>query len=518
MRRWAFAIALAVGTVALLGGATGPTAAAARDDVKILVGAPESLDPAAQGDISSAAVTAQLYESLTAFDPQLVLHPALAQSWATSDAGKRIEFTLRSGLTFSDGTPITSADVVRSWLRVIDPHAPSPLASLLDEVTGAAAYREGTSTDPGAVGITTDGDAGVVVTLVQPVGDFASIIASPTFGVVPPGFTTASDAQSLPASGGYTLTSDGPSGLTLTANDRYWAGRPAITTVQLVTDIQGRSPVDAYTAGDLDYAPIGSADASWIAYDKGLGPNLREVPSLLLTYFGFDTSRPPFDDVRVRRAFTLAVQWHRIAELGATGDVAPATSMVPPGIPGRSDRDFVPTYDPGEAKELLAEAGFAGGTGFPTVTMMTSGTGHEEAIATELATVLGVHVAVETMDFSPYFDRLESDPPAIWSLSWVADYPGPNDFLGLLLGSGRTANYGRWSSPEFDAAIADALAAPDAAAAREAYDRAEGIVRDQAPVIPVEYGDGWALARTGLLGAGQNGLGVIRMAGLAWGS
>jgi ABC-type oligopeptide transport system substrate-binding subunit len=104
----------------------------------------------------------------------------------------------------------------------------------------------------------------------------------------------------------------------------------------------------------------------------------------------------------------------------------------------------------------------------------------------------------------------------MWFLSWVADYPGRNDFLGVLLGSGATNNYGAWSSSEFDAAIAEAGAAVDPATAGAAYDRAEDIVQRDAPVVPVSYGTGWALSRTGLLGAAQNGMGIIRMAGLAW--
>jgi ABC-type oligopeptide transport system substrate-binding subunit len=115
-----------------------------------------------------------------------------------------------------------------------------------------------------------------------------------------------------------------------------------------------------------------------------------------------------------------------------------------------------------------------------------------------------------------YFDRLTNDPPNIWSLSWIADYPGPNDFLGVLLGSRSSNNYGGWNSPEFDAAIADAGAATEATDIRAAYDRAEGVVQRDVPVVPVSYGTGWALAREGLLGADQNGLGAIRMAGLAW--
>ncbi len=115
-----------------------------------------------------------------------------------------------------------------------------------------------------------------------------------------------------------------------------------------------------------------------------------------------------------------------------------------------------------------------------------------------------------------FFDRLRDDPPQIFSMGWVADYPGANDFLGILLGTGASNNYGRWSSAAFDGAIAEALAATDAGTARAAYDHAEGIVRDEAPAIPLTYDVGWSLARTGLLGAYTNGLGIIRMAGLAW--
>jgi oligopeptide transport system substrate-binding protein len=104
----------------------------------------------------------------------------------------------------------------------------------------------------------------------------------------------------------------------------------------------------------------------------------------------------------------------------------------------------------------------------------------------------------------------------MWSLAWVADYPGRNDFLGVLLGTGASNNYGKWSSAAFDAAIAEAGSATDPAVASAAYDRAEGIVRDDVPVVPLLYGPGWSLSRTGLLGAGQNGLGIVRMAGLAW--
>jgi oligopeptide transport system substrate-binding protein len=500
----------------------GSTAAGPDRPVRILSGAPTTLDPAAQGDAGSAAITAQLFESLTAFDADLQVRPALAESWRFADGGRQVTFHLRPNLTFSDGSPLRPSDVVRSWLRLIDPAHPSPLASIVLDIAGADAYLRGTTSDPATVGLHADDAAGdLVVDLVRPATDFVNIVAGPSFSVVPPGLGSDSTTALQPgpgfvASGGYTLDSATADGLELKANPHYWAGKPAVTTIDLVGDLGGKGSVDAFTAGDLDYAPVSSIDAPWLAYDKDLGPQLRLVGSLSVQYYGFDTRRAPFDDARVRKAFGEAVDWRRMAALSGTGDtVQVANSMVPPGIPGRSDTDFVPKYDPADGRRLLAEAGYPGGAGFPTTILMTGGSGYDDAIVTELKRELGVTLQAETMG-DGYFDRLATDPPAMWSLAWVADYPGRNDFLGVLLGSNATNNYGHWSSPAFDAAIAEAVSASDPAAAGAAYDRAETVVRDEVPVVPVAYGPGWALTRTGLLGAGQNGLGIVRMAGLAW--
>ena len=114
--------------------------------------------------------------------------------------------------------------------------------------------------------------------------------------------------------------------------------------------------------------------------------------------------------------------------------------------------------------------------------------------------------------------RLADDPPAIWSLGWIADYPGRNDFLGVLLGTDSTNDYGHWSSATSSTPRSPRLARrPIRRRPTAAYDRAEAIL-DQRTCrsSPSSYGTGWALSRDGLLGAGQNGLGIVRMAGLAW--
>lgn len=514
------ALALAAGAI---GSPLGTVAANQRDQATLVFGAPSQLDPALEGDVDSARVTAQLFESLTAVDPGLSVRPALAASWNELDGDRRIVFRIRDGLTFSDGTPLRAEDVVRSWLRIIDPAHPSPLASLMTDVVGADAYLRGTSSDPASVGLRATG-LDVEVRLTRPAADFPAMVASPTFGIVPPGVGKRADAlqpgAGFVASGAYVLSAVTTDELTLTANRHYWAGVPALRVIYLKTALGGSSAVDAFASDAVDYISIGDADAGWIRYDPTLGPSLRTVASLGVTYYGFDTRRAPFEDARVRHAFATAVDWKRIVALGSGGSEIPATSMVPPGIPGRSDRDFSPAHDPAGARADLAAAGYPGGNGFPEVTLVTGGSVYDQAIpraiAADLARELGISVQLESIDFGAYFDRLASDPPAFWSLSWVADYPGPNDFLGLLLGSGSTGNYGHWSSPEFDTAIALAGAAPDAAAARAGYDDAESIVQRDAPVIPVSYGAGYALSRGGLLGAAENGLGILRLAGLAW--
>ena len=489
-------------------------------ETRIAMSAPATIDPAAAGDAASAAVIAQLFEGLTAIDGSLAPRPALAASWAFKDGNRTVDFTLRDGLTFSDGTPISAEDVVRSWLRVLDPAAPSPLAALLYDVVGARAYATGASPDPTSVGLHANGRV-FEVQLTRPAGDFPAIAASPSLAVVPPGVVHGGAGlgagAGFVASGAYVLSGQTSTELQLTANDHYWAGAPSLTRVTLVTDLGGKSPVDVFGAGTLDWTPVGPEDASWIGFDRTLGPQLRSSADLAVTYYGFDTRRAPFNDPRVRRAFAEAVDWRRVVRLADGSDALPATGMVPPGIPGRSDADFLPTFDPAAAKRLLADAGYADPAAFPVITLVDAGAAYDAGILDQLHANLGITVRYESLDFTDFFTRLGSaDGPRFWALGWVADYPSPYDFLGILLGGGQPNNYGGWTSAAFDDAIARAAASQDPSTVRAAYDQAEAIVRDEAPVVPAAYSTSYALSRTGLLGAQTNGLGILRIAGMAW--
>ena len=501
---------------------------AAHSSVTILGPSAVSIDPAVQADAGSAQVVSQLFESLTAIDSAATVQPALAASWETQNGGTRVVFHLRSGLAFSDGSVLKAGDVVASWMRVLAPANPSQLASLLDGVTGAKAYREGTG-PASAVGIRATSDTDVEVDMSSGAVDFPAIVSSSTLAVVPADIDSNASLLrpgSFVGSGAYVLSALSPTETTLTGNPHYWAGAPAITTVHLLNDqIAGNRgcspPVDQFQAGTVDYAPICGADATWIAYDKTLGPSLRLEPSPSVEYYGFNATKAPFNDVHVRRAFQLGIDWHRLVTLMAVPETVSATGMVPVGVPGHSTTDYGPTFDLTTAKSELAAAGFANGVGFPKVILVTTGGDGgllEGAIIRQLHDNLGVDISYRAVDGNVYKDELLNDPPAFWEMGWVADYPGANDFLGLLLGSGQLNNFARWSNPDFDAAIARALSSADASSAQQAFDQAQSIVKDQAPVIPVDYSSGYALVARGLLGALPNSQGLVRYAGMSWAS
>jgi len=450
------------------------------------------------------------------YDASRILQPALAASWEVGADGRSVVFHLRPGLTFSDGSSLTAADVVGSWLRIIDPHAPAPLAALMIDVKGARDHLAGRKTDPAAVGLKANGND-VQVELERPGADFPTIVSSPLFAVVPA--TVWRDGRlgfgvDGVVSGGYTVKSASDTEIVLQRNERFWAGPPPIRTVHLVLDIAGRSPIAEFTAGNLDYTEISVIDAPWIPYDGELGPQLRETPSLSLTYLGFNTVAKPFDDVRVRQAIGAAVDWDRVVGLGSFGGTVPAKSMVPPGIPGAGSANWLPVHDPDRARQLLADAGYPGGAALPTIHFAAGQLQLADGIAADLERELGMHVELDILD--DQLGRLADDAPNMWVTGWIADYIGANDFLGVLLESDSSNNYGHWASTAFDKAIADALSSRDAGAAQTAYERALTEIQRDVPVVPLYVSTDWALSRGGLLGAGGNGLGIPRMAGMAW--
>jgi oligopeptide transport system substrate-binding protein len=489
-------------------------AIAAGPTLRYLGGELKTLDPAFISDQGDVQLLLQLYAGLTRLDENGEPYPSLAESWTVSDDGLGYTFRLRSGLTFSDGSSLGAEDVRRSWLRILDPATGASAPDVLNVIDGASARLAGGP--EGDVGIEAPDARTLVVRLRHPASHFLAITATPTTFVVPPNADESSDWQTVDdfvGSGPYVV--DGLEGteVVLRANERYVAGPPPISEIRWVTELDGDA-VTAYADDQLDLLGVASFDASWIAYDHDIGPALHLGAAYGVQYFGFDTTRPPFDDARVRRAFALALDRPRLVELAEGTSSQAASSLVPPALwpDGMEDDQGA---DPVEARRLLEEAGYADGSDLGPITVNDAGLGVGPAVAT-WREELGVEITIEGMDFADYLTALEERPPQVFTINWIVDYPSPYALYSLLLLPDAASNYGRWQDDRFIGLLEAASAAGSEAAQAQAYRAVDARVDEEAPVIPWAYGSSWWLVRPGLRGLGNLTLGLMDLGRVSW--
>jgi len=201
----------------------------------------------------------------------------------------------------------------------------------------------------------------------------------------------------------------------------------------------------------------------------------------------FDVSHPPFDDPRVRRAFVLAADRQAIADLIGGGEFSPGTGgLVPPGMPGHSPGIGLP-YDPEGARQLLAEAGYPGGQGFPDLVAWTIVSRHWfafEHLQAQWRETLGVEVALVSVDDDVLWNRQIANLPPVWFLVEVAPFPDPYDFLGR--GEG-LRHQTRWRNEAFDKLVGQARRSPDQGERMRLYGQAERILVQEAAIVPLFY-------------------------------
>jgi oligopeptide transport system substrate-binding protein len=508
------AAVLAACVVALSSGASGGPILAAGPALRYLAGPPGSLDPAFIADAGDVQLLLQLYAGLTRLDETGEPYPSLASGWEISDDGLTYRFAVRDGLEFSDGSPLVAEDIRRSWLRLLDPAVGATAPDVLSVVSGAAERLAGDLAED-EVGIEAPDENTLVVTLRHPASYFLDIVATPATFVVPDtadATPTWQTPTSFVGSGPYVIDGLDGADLVLRANERYVAGPPPIDEIRWVVGIDG-APVDAFANDQVDLAQVASWDATWIAYDPDLGPRLHAAEPLTISYFGFDTTNPPFDDARVRLAFALALDRERLVPLSEGAAAQAAASLVPPAI---WPDGFAPDAeaDPGRARELLDEAGYADRSELGEIVVHGNGLFVDPAVAA-WREELGVEITVETMEFGDFLELLDTRPPQLFTINWIADYASPNAIYGLLLEPGALSNYGDWRDDDFAELLEAAAAAPEDEVGA-AYSAVEEHVAEQAPVIPWSYGETWWLVADGLRGLGNLTIGLIDFGRVSW--
>jgi oligopeptide transport system substrate-binding protein len=490
-------------------------ALAADHPLRYLGGEVGSLDPARISDAGDVELLLQLYAGLTRLDEQGNVYPSLASSWNVSPDGLTYTFHLRANLHFSDGSTLDASDVRRSWLRLLDPSVRATAPDVLNVVAGASERLAGGSES--AVGVTAPNATTLVVHLRHPAGYFTAITATPTTFVVPRNAQPSGEWQAaghFVGSGPY--MADGMDGTTLklTANHDYAGAPPPISEVDWVTDVTG-DPVTAYSQDQLDLVQVAPSDATWIGYDATLGRGLHQAASLSLSYLGFDTTKAPFDDAHVRRAFGLALDRSRLVALSAGDAASPANSVVPPALqPQGLPPD--PNADLAEAKRLLDEAGFADRSKLGTIVVDGTGLDVTPIVAT-WRQQLGVKISVETQQFDDYLASLDAGRvPQVFTINWIADYPSPHALYDLLLSPQARSNYGHWKDPHFAELLDAAASANGEATQARAYAAVEAEVDAQVPIIPWSYDQSSWLVRPGLRGLGTLTVGLLDLGLVSW--
>ena len=504
----------AAGVIALSTSTSGGPILAAGPALRYLAGPAETLDPAFIADAADVQLLLQLYAGLTRLDETGEPYPSLASGWEISADGLTYEFAIRPDLEFSDGSPLVAGDIRRSWLRLLDPATAATAPDVLSVIRGAPERLAGDLPEE-EVGIRAPDDTTLEVTLRHPASYFLDIVATPATFVVPAQADASSGWQTpteFVGSGPYVLDGSDGADLVLRANDRYVAGPPPIEEIRWVATADADS-LTAFADEQVDLVQVAGWDATWIAYDADLGPRLHAAEPLTISYFGFDTTQPPFDDARVRLAFSLALDRDRLVPLSEGAAAVAAASLVPPAIwPDGFSPDL--EADPERARRLLDEAGYGDRSELGTIVVNGNGLFVDPAVAV-WREELGVEIEIETMEFGSFLDLLEIRPPEVFTINWIADYASPHALYGLLLEPGALSNYGGWSDDEFVALLDAAAAAPEDEVGA-AYEAVEAHVAGQAPVIPWAYGETWWLVADGLRGLGNLTIGLLDFGRVSW--
>lgn len=473
-------------------------------DLVIINGAePESLDPAIVTGQPDLRATGAIFEGLVRNDPRTGTPIAsLAERWDISPDKQVYTFHLRAGAVWSTGDPITAHDFVYSWRRVLHPETASDYAGQLFAIKNAAEFNRGDLANPEELGVRAVDARTLRVELERPTVFFLDICTLPALAVVPRQVIEPHGARwlmvrPLPVSGPYELAEWRLNDrIRLHRNPRYWDA--SNTSIKWVDLLPVGSPITA-----LNLYETGEADIVW---DKDLIP--AELLDLLLkrpdfhtfdnlgTYFvRINVTRKPFNDRRVRQALALAIDKHRIVQRITRAGEKIARHLTPNGIPGYQPPEGL-GYDPGRARQLLAEAGFPEGRGFPRITYLFNAAAGgaskaHQKIAVELQQMwqeaLGIEVELRQIEWKALLAAQTALDYDICRSSWVGDYNDPNTFLDLFMsqsGNNRTG----WKNEVYDRLLNEANGHLDPLQRAELLRKAEKLlVEDEVPFIPLYF-------------------------------
>ena len=459
---------------------------------------PPTLDPHLVTDTTSAGIVVEIFSGLVSLNEDLDIVPELAESWSISGGGTVYEFKLRPDLKFSNGEPVTAEDVKWSIERAAHPDTESPVAEIyLGDIVGVNEIIEGRGDVVSAPGVTLIDDRTIRIEIDAPKAYFLAKLTYPTAYILNRDNVEAGgDSWTDNAAGtGPFFLEEYRIGqrMVLARNENYWGKQAYLDNV--VLNLAGGVSMAMYENDEIDITGVGLADLTRVQDPtEELNKDLVRVPPhFSISYVGFNTTEPPFDDPKFRQALNYAVDKQLIAEQVYSDLVMPAYGILPPGFPGYSDEVDGIGYDPEKAKQLLAESKYADPETRPRITVTIPGTGGSapldvQVIGSMWEDVLGVKIDVQQVEWATYLQDLNRSRLQAWGgIGWEADYPDPQDFIDILFYSESSGNHGKYSNREVDRRVEQARTEQDIIRRVELYNEAEEIILQDAAWLPLWF-------------------------------
>jgi oligopeptide transport system substrate-binding protein len=465
---------------------------------------PESLDPQLMTGIPEARLAGPLFEGLVLTDPNdpqsVKVTPGVAERWEVSDDGKVYTFHLRDNAVWSNGESVNAHDFTFSWKRALTPTTGCKYADQLRYIKNAEAYYKGEITDWEEVGVKAPDQRTLVVTLNHPCPFFLNVTT--LFVYYPVNKTCIkehgerwTDMKNIVTNGAYLISEWHINDrITLVKNPAYWnADSVNLDRVEVYASDNINTNLNTFLAGETDWItsfPNARAD------DITKMPEYHGGDSLGVYFYRFNTTRKPLDDARVRLAFAMSIDREKIVKyVTKCGEKAaycfnppPIANYTPPRGPG---------YDVEKARQLLAEAGFPGGKGFPTLQLIYNTEENNSAITQAIQNMwkesLGIEVKLVQQEWKVYLKstrNLKNPQYDIARGGWIADYPDANTFLDMWRSDtmdGQNNNNTGWRNAEFDALIKQANYENDLAKRAEIFHQAEALLLSEMPACPIFF-------------------------------
>jgi oligopeptide transport system substrate-binding protein len=500
------AVAVAV-AASLLGGCTPPpTRVSYGDREQVLFrgnGAePQDVDPQIVTGVPEDHIITALFEGLVSEDPH-DLHPVpgVAERWDVSQDARIYTFHLRKNAQWSNGARVTAQDFVRSYQRMLMPSLAAEYAYMLYVVTNAEAFNKGQITDFSRVGFRALDESTLQVQLNSPATYFLSLINHYSWFPVPVSVIERcgpinqrgnrwTRPENFVGNGPFVLTHWRINDvLVAKKSPTYWdADRVRLREIRFYPIESFESQERAFRAGQLHViyeAPLSKVDSY-----KQQHPELIRIDPYLGTYiYRLNVTKPPLNDKRVRRALGMAVDRIAIATKVRRAGEAPAYCFAPPNTAGYTSTAHLPV-DFEAARKLLAEAGYPDGRGFPRLTLMYNTVESHRTIAEAVQQMwkknLNIDIELENQEWKVYLDNQRTLNYQIGRFAWIADYVDPKSFIDMFITGGGNNQTG-WSNKEYDRLLAEADRAPNNQQRYELYQKAEAILMDEVPIIPVYH-------------------------------